>query len=313
MAPRAEVAAKARVMLGAAVVLGLASCVRAPASLPARGAAPAAARAPLAEGAGRQARMAFVLLAEPSLPAPERIQAALAALAPEGRRPRLTLDPTPEEPGKPPLHVFGLEGGGQLFVALMPHPIPDGEAEYHAQWSFWALVERWKPRPHQAHLMVMWRSEQARGAVEDLRGFTLALAAVGQAAQGVGIYWGQARATHPVEAFARVAGDTGLGTLMTLWSGVSIASDRGNPKRSSVLSLGMGQVGLPDLELSVPGALPLGESLGWAFDLLGYLAERGQPLPEGDTIGRTAQERLPIHYVTSPVEPEKQVWRVEVP
>jgi hypothetical protein len=30
------------------------------------------------------------------------------------------------------------------------------------------------------------------------------------------------------------------------------------------------------------------------FDFLGYVAELGKPLPKGDTVGRTADERLPV-------------------
>lgn len=42
------------------------------------------------------------------------------------------------------------------------------------------------------------------------------------------------------------------------------------------------------------------------------LAERGTPLPDGDTVGRTNDERFPVHYVTSPVDLKKRVWRVEI-
>jgi len=55
---------------------------------------------------------------------------------------------------------------------------------------------------------------------------------------------------------------------------------------------------------------------GWdsqfLFDFLSYSAEFGKPLPEGDTIGRTEDERLPIHYVQSPIDPKVKVWRVEL-
>ena len=49
------------------------------------------------------------------------------------------------------------------------------------------------------------------------------------------------------------------------------------------------------------------------FDLLAYVASRGEALPEGDTVGRTDDERLPVHYVESPGDPAKKVWRLELP
>ncbi len=42
------------------------------------------------------------------------------------------------------------------------------------------------------------------------------------------------------------------------------------------------------------------------FDLLGYVAERGEHFPEGDTVGRTADEKLPVHYVSSPIDPNQE-------
>jgi hypothetical protein len=33
---------------------------------------------------------------------------------------------------------------------------------------------------------------------------------------------------------------------------------------------------------------------------------------EGDTVGRTCDERLPVRYVPSPVDPTTQVWSVEL-
>jgi hypothetical protein len=48
------------------------------------------------------------------------------------------------------------------------------------------------------------------------------------------------------------------------------------------------------------------------FDLLGYVASIGKPLPDGDTVGRTADERLPVSYVPSPLDSSKKVWRVEL-
>ena len=44
----------------------------------------------------------------------------------------------------------------------------------------------------------------------------------------------------------------------------------------------------------------------------GYLSAEILPLPDGDTVGRTAAEKLPVHYVPSPVDAEVKVWRVEL-
>jgi Domain of unknown function (DUF4261) len=48
------------------------------------------------------------------------------------------------------------------------------------------------------------------------------------------------------------------------------------------------------------------------FDSLSYVTQRGEPLPDGDTIGREGGERVPVHYVPSPLDKSKQVWRIEL-
>lgn len=45
---------------------------------------------------------------------------------------------------------------------------------------------------------------------------------------------------------------------------------------------------------------------------LGYVLSRGKALLAGDTIGRTATERLRVRYVPSPVDPSKRVWTIEL-
>ena len=78
-----------------------------------------------------------------------------------------------------------------------------------------------------------------------------------------------------------------------------------------MLSLGMAQLDLPDLLLIAPES-PDNATLETSFDLLAYTARNGKALPEGDTIGRNADERLPVHYVPSPIDSNVKVWRVEL-
>jgi hypothetical protein len=97
---------------------------------------------------------------------------------------------------------------------------------------------------------------------------------------------------------------------MMLWSGVSIA--RENDGRLSLISLGMKQLNLPDL-LLIASKSSESVALETMFDLLAYVAEIGEVLPDGDTVGRTEDERLLIRYVDSPIDSSTKVWRVELP
>ena len=94
-----------------------------------------------------------------------------------------------------------------------------------------------------------------------------------------------------------------------LWNGLGVARDEeGNLQ---LLSLGMQQLDLPDLLLIAPGD-QAGRALETFFDLLAFIAQRGEALPEGDTVGLSQDQQMPVEYIPSPLDPEKKVWRINL-
>jgi hypothetical protein len=133
---------------------------------------------------------------------------------------------------------------------------------------------------------------------------------VTKASRAVGVYWGNARATHDPAFFISVAQEPALASRVMLWTGVSLAREADG--RLSLLSLGMQQLDLPDLLLVASQSTGGNDALATFFDLLAYVAQREKPIPEGDTVGRNAEEHLLVRYVPSPLDPSKKVWRVEL-
>lgn len=78
-----------------------------------------------------------------------------------------------------------------------------------------------------------------------------------------------------------------------------------------MLSLGMKQLNLPDLLLIAPKSSG-NSALEPFFTFLSYVANRGEPVPDGDTIGRSETEKLRVQYVPSPLDQKTKVWRVEL-
>jgi len=255
---------------------------------------------------GKTMNLAFVLLSEARLPKGEDVERAFASYAAKGQTLRFRPS-TPKKAGGPDGLEFETGGGGYAVVALMPVPVPNHEADEAARYSVSTLGGRWKLPPHKAHLVVTARGTGT--AVETLSAFTSITAAVVEVSPAVGVYVGSAGATHDPRFFRDVARDHDSSARLMLWSGVSIAhAERG---RVELLSLGMRQLELPDLLLVAPTSRA-NEALPMLYDLLDYLVSRGAPLPEGDTVGRTAAEKLLVHYVPSPVDPKVKVWRVEL-
>jgi len=249
--------------------------------------------------------LAFVLLSAPALPMGEDVERAFASYAAKGQ----TLRLSPRKPKKPDGEAleFDTDGDGYAVVALMPAPVPKHEADEAARYSVSTLGGRWKLPLHKAHLVVVVQS--GGSALERLGAFTSILAAVVEASSGVGVYCGSAGASHDPKFFRELAREPDARSRLPLWSGVSIAREADG--RLSLLSLGMKQLELPDLLLVAPSG-KADEALPMLYDLLAYIVSRGRPLADGDTVGRTAAEKLPVHYVPSPVDPKVKVWRVEL-
>lgn len=256
----------------------------------------------------RKTNLAFVLLSEAGLPKGEDIVRAFASFAPEGQRLRPIGAKNEVQSGNNWLE-FDISSGGKASVFALPFSIPTGEAEDAVRFSVSAMGTGWKLPAYNAHLVVSIVDIESSSVVASLSCFTSFLAAVIKASPAVGVYWGNAGATHDSEFFMSTAREPGLVHRITLWTGVSMAREPDG--RLSLLSLGMNQLRLPDLLLVASKSAGV-DALETFFDLLGYITEIGKPLPEGDTVGRTEDERLPVHYVPSPIDPSKKVWRVEL-
>jgi len=251
-------------------------------------------------------RLAFVLLSEARLPKGEDVVRSFSAFHTNGQGVQVAASKTQPNADSEILE-FELKPKGSAFVMLLPTAVPNGEADDAVRFSVSAMGTGWKLPEHKAHLIVT--CDCGGPAVESLSLLTSFLGAVVEASPAVGIYWGDASATHDPKFFLEAAREAGIESRIMLWTGVSVAREADG--RLSLLSLGMKQFNLPDLLLIAPKSTG-NSALEWFFNLLTYVVNLGRPLPEGDTIGRSATEKLPVHYVPSPLDHKTKVWRVEI-
>lgn len=195
-------------------------------------------------------------------------------------------------------------GGLEVITALMPVPVPDGEADGAAERSLSGLGGSWTLPEHRAHLVVV-QSGATAAKVDELTTFTRVVAAIVRATNALGVYWGEGGATHHPEFVVNIAHSE---LPLPIWVGVSMARGKDG---TELLSVGMHQLELPDLLLVAPHADA--EVLEFFYDLLAYVTRRGKRLPEDDTVGRTEKERLKVRYVKSPIDADAEVWSVRIP
>lgn len=252
---------------------------------------------------------AFVLAPGPTPVDPGAIAAAHARIAPQAPG----LAPEQDEAGDQQGATlrFG-DGVGEVVIVSTPHPIPTGEVEQGAEFSVGRFRAGAGPYPrHGGHWTVALSGVPDRPPLQPLVRLTWAVAAATEAAGVLGVYWSNGQVTHEARFFLDLArGLPADGLPLPLWTGVSLARHKGG---TSLLSLGiMRQFGLPDLRLTTPEGRG-NEGLGVFFDLLAYLVRRGEPLQDGDTVGRTPEEKLRVRYEASPVAAGQRVWRVDLP
>src|SRR5262245_2392176 len=143
---------------------------------------------------GSNMNLAFVLLSKTVLPKGEDIVRAFSLFAP--REQSLRLESTKQaKPSEKEFLSFEISTGGTVCIAMMPVPVPNDEADYAVRCSLSAMVTGWKLPAHKAHLIVTSQMQDSSSLIANLSCFTSILAAVTKAANGVGVYWGEAGAT----------------------------------------------------------------------------------------------------------------------
>lgn len=255
-----------------------------------------------------RSRLAFVLLEQGVLPEAQKVTEAFAFYAAPGE----TIQPAEskeddKDDGPSSLLSFIGPGNAMLMAMLMPMPIPGDEAESNVRFSLSSFKDGWELPPYEAHLMVTMMGGEGSPA-DTMSLFTAFIAALTATSSAVGVYWGNAGATHSREFVLTIAEEKESTPRLMLWSGISIAREQDG--RLSLLSLGMSQLGLPDLLLT-PKKLSPRDAIMTVYDLLAYCLSLGKPLPAGNTVGRTADERIPVRYVPSPRDPSVKVLHVD--
>ncbi len=250
--------------------------------------------------------LAFVLLEEAALPSPEELVSTFNDYACNGGR----ISVHQEDDSEREILVVTLPRGGTAFVALMDAAIPNNEAEAYFDYSLGSLSNPEGNPKHTAHIMVTsFGGGEMLSPLEAIDEFTSLLAAVAKSSPSTGVYWGNASVTHTTEFFLSIASECETIPRIVLWNGFSRGGE--SESTTSFLSRGMNQIGLPDLYLIFQNENG-GEATGRFFDLLAYVADRGEAIPAGETVGTSETERIPVKYVKSPAGDKATVWKVDL-
>lgn len=178
--------------------------------------------------------------------------------------------------------------GCMVSVALMPAPIPDGEAEYHAGRNYmWQEAEE-TVKQHQAHLVVIVMNLGA-GAIEAGQMLAKAVSCCCKQAGILGVY---ANGTvYQPEQYLQFAGMMKAGQFPIfnlVWFGLY-------PGKGGMCgcTYGMNHFGYDEMEIIDSSGKP-SEILDFLSGVASYIIVEDVVLQSGETIGFSAEQKIPI-------------------
>lgn len=201
-----------------------------------------------------------------------------------------------------------LRSGGDVIslASMMPGPVPHGEAEDFAAYSYGTIIGAPTVGPHLAHVIVVSTAPRL-SKIDALSSHLRHTASVADALGAVGVYDGNAGATHLAPLYIDAIRNDELPSVLV--TGVSLAKD--SDTKVSALTKGLQRLDLCEFLVTIPIS-SLEADIGYLFDLVEYVVKRRNQLGDGETIGRTQEERIRVKYCPSPVDPTLQVATLDL-
>jgi hypothetical protein len=250
----------------------------------------------------RGSMIALVALNSPRTPKQEDVLTLL--------RGKYAVDPVPEasaEGGEVAM-FFDLPDGMAIY-SLMPGPIPWSSLEGPCQTARWWPEAEDVLRNHTFHFIVSLMGGP-ENPLERHIWLTKFVAAVMELSDAAGVYWGAGTVVHNPKLFCDLAEVASPDDYMPqLWIDMRLWGDE--ERRVYFATTGLSAFGLPEIEVEGVKWDPR-ELSEFCENIIRYVIGRGEPIPDGDTIGRSAKEKIKIRHAPSMWERDGPVMRLEM-
>lgn len=204
-----------------------------------------------------------------------------------------------------------LPGPGHAFLAYMPAPVPDGEAELNIDGNlFWPNGrDELASSDYGAHLIagVMGGPDDAVATNHLLT----RLARVGlKAFDGLGVYWGDGVITNSRDVFLQMSDDLDPDDLpLFLW--VRFQPFRSNDSKVALYTKGLKQFGLMEIEVT-PCTWQPSDLLEFIFNVSCYLINQGPVVKDGETVGGDEKQRIKVYHRVGEYDGGNRVYQVRI-
>ena len=225
-----------------------------------------------------------------------------------------SLPPPTQKAGHEEVKSFEYDGM-MLMLAHMPMPIPQGDIDSACErsWMFpEASTEMMRQKSHM--IVTALRAKGSTGnAVAEALLVTRAAAAICEASDVAGIYWGNGAQIHKPDFFVDAIKSFDTEDLLPcmLWIG-EMVSGEGPGGPFTLTTHGMRCFGHKELEV-IDTTMPVGDLRTGIYDTINYLLASGPIFQHGQTFGPTADDKWRIEHTTSRFRKGEQVIRLHIP
>jgi hypothetical protein len=194
------------------------------------------------------------------------------------------------------------------FLAHMPAPIPNGEAEDNADRNFLWRNGKSEAAQHKSHVIVTNIGAGDQTPVQSALAVSrLALVAL-KLFDGIGVYWGNASVSNSREIFEDFCKDISEEHVpVPVWLRFQLV--RVSQNEIGLYTLGMRQFGLMDIEVDRT-TKQLEELFEFVTNIAHYLIQSGPVIADGNTVGGSAEERILVRHRPSMIDKDRRVYKI---
>lgn len=212
----------------------------------------------------------------------------------------------PDEDGDEDALVFNVDNM-MLAVAIMPYPVPDGEAEHYAAANYMWRDAVTAAKEHQAHILISVIGKEA-GLLERGKLFTKAVASCLKQSNTTAVYTDgmvfQPSFYRDVAGFMR-EDEEGLPLLDWVWFGVYHTDEQ-----KGIYTYGLRKFGKEEMEVFADA--DLNDVRDFLLDITSYVLEYDVVLQDGETIGFSEEQKLGI-TLSDGIALDGQTLKIEYP
>jgi len=194
------------------------------------------------------------------------------------------------------------------FLAHMPAPIPNGEAEENADRNFLWPNGRNDAAKHLSHVIVTNFGAGDQTPIQSAIAVSrLALVAL-KLFDGIGVYWGNGSVCNSREVFEQFCENMSEEHLpVPAWLRFQLVNVSDDVV--GLYTLGMSQFGLMDIEVDRCKREPQ-DLFEFVADIAHYLIQSGPVIADGNTVGGSADERILVHHRASMIDQHRRVYKI---